>query len=151
MYDPPQGAPGTDSSRRSGNDSLECGFPTQQLQLELVSSTETAPNWLAPGLRVKFHSRHRRQGSPVLATCACYETTGLCFYSAPLRHAFVGTIRVVLWSQMGEALGERCFLVYKEQLLTSGEVGVLSPQQARSCACNVPDSGEDKHGDNDQS
>ena len=27
-----------------------------------------------------------------------------------------------------EALGERCFLVYKEQLLTSGAVGVLSPQ-----------------------
>ena len=40
-----------------------------------------------------------------------------------------GTIRVVLWSQ---ALGERYSLVYKEQLLTSGAVGVLSPQPASS-------------------
>ena len=39
-----------------------------------------------------------------------------------------GTIRVVLWSQYGR----RCSLVYKEQLHTSGEVGVLSPQPASS-------------------
>ena len=29
-------------------------------------------------------------------------------------------------------MGERCFLVYKEQLLTSGAVGVLIPQPASS-------------------
>ena len=29
-------------------------------------------------------------------------------------------------------MDERCFLVYKEQLLTSGEVRVLSPQPASS-------------------